>query len=152
MRKNKTYAGYINLKPINGIIFPSYIQNQMNKKFIVEELESDFFLSTNENMYSENDIVLNSLIKERNNLNGIVMLSAFSLPEKFENRERIYRNLLKNKKTLHFIFEKTLFQKKEDIVKIENYLIFRDSFFTNTKKKLSNFEKKKFLDRNWEYI
>ena len=83
MKKNKTYAGYINLKPINGIIFPSYIQNQMNKKFIVEELESDFFLSTNENMYSENDIVLNSLIKERNNLNGIVMLSAFSLPEKF---------------------------------------------------------------------
>ena len=152
MKKNKTYAGYINLKPINGIIFPSYIQNQMNKKFIVEELESDFFLSTNENMYSDNDIVLNSLIKDRNNLNGIVMLSAFSLPEKFENRGRIYRNLLKNKKTLHFIFEKILFQKKEDIVKIENYLIFRDSFFTKTKKKLSNFEKKKFLDQNWEYI
>ena len=67
-------------------------------------------------MYSDNDIVLNSLIKEKNNLNGIVMLSAFSLPEKFENRERIYRNLLKNKKTLHFIFEKLLFQKKENIV------------------------------------
>ena len=133
MKKNKTYAGYINLKPINGIIFPSYIQNQMNKKFIVEELESDFFLSTNENMYSDNDIVLNSLIKEKNNLNGIVMLSAFSLPEKF-------------------VFEKLLFQKKENIVKIEDYLIFRDSFFTNTKKKLSNFEKKKYLYQNWEYI
>ena len=152
MKKNKTYAGYINLKPINGIIFPSYIQNQMNKKFIIEELESKFFLSTNENMYSENDIVLNSLIKEKNNLNGIVMLSAFSLPEKYKNRERIYQNLLKNKKTLHFIFEETSFQKKEDINQIENYLIFRDSFFTKTKKNLTDFEKKNFLDRNWEYI
>ena len=76
--KNKVYAGYINLRPINGVIFPSYSQNQINKNFIEQNLKGKFFLSTNENMYSENDIVLNSLIKEKNKLNGVVMLSAFS--------------------------------------------------------------------------
>ena len=52
----KIYAGYISLKPVNGVIFPSYIQNQTNKNFI-KMLEWYFFLSTNENEYSENRIV-----------------------------------------------------------------------------------------------
>ena len=28
MKNTSIYAGYINLKPINGVIFPSYEQNQ----------------------------------------------------------------------------------------------------------------------------
>ena len=51
----KKYAGYISLKPINGVIFPSYIQNQTNKNFISNELKGAFYLSTNENEYSENN-------------------------------------------------------------------------------------------------
>ena len=33
MKKMPIFAGYINLKPINGIIFPSYAQNQINKEY-----------------------------------------------------------------------------------------------------------------------
>ena len=44
----KKYAGYISLKPINGVIFPSYIQNQTNKHFITTVLNGSFYLSTNE--------------------------------------------------------------------------------------------------------
>ena len=54
----KTFAGYINLKPINGVIFPSYAQNQINKEFIVNKLKGQFFLATNENTYGSNNIVL----------------------------------------------------------------------------------------------
>ena len=152
MKKNKIYAGYICLKPINGIIFPSYAQNQMNKKYIVEELGGDFFLATNENMYSNNQIILNSLIKEKNKLSGITMLSAFSLPETYEARSKIYDNLLKSKKTLYFIFEKSSLKNRKDIEKIENYLIYKGNFFTEIKKSLNRFEKENFLNRKWEYI
>ena len=152
MKKNKIYAGYICLKPINGIIFPSYAQNQMNKKYIVDELEGDFFIATNENMYADNQIVLNSLIKEKNQLSGIVMLSAFSLPNNYEARYKVYYNSLKNKKKLYFIFEKFSLDHKKDIEKIENYLIYRENFFTEIKKKLNKIEKKNFLNREWEYI
>ena len=99
-RKNKLYAGYIYLKPINGVIFPSYIQNQINKNFITKNLKASFFLSTNENEYSKNRIVLNSLINEDNKLKGIVMLSAFSLPENKILRSKIYKDLFKKKKNL----------------------------------------------------
>ena len=85
----KTYAGYINLKAINGVIFPSYAQNQMNKEFIVNKLKGQFFLATNENTYGSNNIVLISLLKERS-INGVVMLSVFSLPNYFSERKNIY--------------------------------------------------------------
>ena len=56
------------------------------------------FLSTNENEYSENRIVLNSLINEKNKISGIVMMSAFSMPESAMLRSKIYKDLFKNKR------------------------------------------------------
>ena len=100
----KKIAGYLNLKPINGIIFPSNVQNQLNKDFIETKLKSSFFMTTNENTYGENSIVLKSLIKNKS-VNGVVMLSTFCLPNDYNNRKEIYKLIKKNKKSLHFIFE-----------------------------------------------
>ena len=68
----KKIAGYLNLKPINGIIFPSYVQNQINKDFIENKLNGSFFMTTNENTYGENSIVLKTLI----NYKGSVKLET----------------------------------------------------------------------------
>lgn len=151
-KNNKIYAGYISLKPINGVIFPSYIQNQTNKEFIVNSLKGSFFLSTNENEYSKSRIVLNSLINENNKINGIVMMSAFSLPEENDLRQKLYNSLFKKKKEFHFIFENYSIKKKGDEKKIEEYLMFKDPFFTNVKSSLTNFEKKYFLNKNSNFI
>ena len=148
----KTYAGYISLKPINGVIFPSYIQNQTNKNFITGNLNSIFFLSTNENEYSENRIVLNSLINEKNKISGIVMMSAFSMPESPTLRTKIYKDLFKNKKELHFIFENYLIKKKGDEIKVEECLIFKNDFFMNLKSSLNKFERKYFLSKKGNFI
>ena len=152
MIRLKEYAGYISLNPINGVIFPSYIQNQMNKAFIEKELSGKFYMSTNENMYSDNKIVLNSLILEKNRLSGITMLSAFSLPEKFKVRKKIYSNLIKTRKKIYFIFEKLGIENKKDIDFIEEYLMFRHNFFTKKKTSLTLEEKKNFIDSSWSFI
>lgn len=152
MTKLKEYAGYISLDPINGVIFPSYIQNQMNKAFIETNLKGRFFMSTNENMYSDNTIVLNSLILEKNKISGITMLSAFSLPEKFKVRKKIYSNLFKTKKKIYFIFEEFNISNKKDVDFVEEYLMFRDKFFTNKKTSLTLEEKKNFVDNSWSFI
>ena len=146
----KKIAGYLNLKPINGIIFPSYVQNQINKDFIENKLNGSFFMTTNENTYGENSIVLKTLIKNKS-INGIVMLSTFCLPDNYENRKEIYILIKKYKKTLHFIFEELNFKKNinEDI--IEDYLIFDNKFFTKKKSDLSDYEKI-FIDKSWQFI
>lgn len=146
----KKIAGYLNLKPINGIIFPSYVQNQLNKDFIENKLNGSFFMTTNENTYGENSIVLKSLIKNKS-ISGIVMLSTFCLPNDYANRKEIYRLLKKNKKSLHFIFEDLTFKKKIDENLIENYLIFDSDFFTRKKTQLKDFEKI-FINKNWQFI
>ena len=45
MKKIKRYAGYINLKPINGVLYPSSIQNILMKNYVVENLKGKFYLS-----------------------------------------------------------------------------------------------------------
>ena len=146
----KKIAGYLNLKPINGIIFPSNVQNQLNKEFIETKLKSSFSMTTNENTYGENSIVLKSLIKNKS-IHGIVMLSTFCLPNDYNNRLEIYKLIRKNKKSLHFIFEELSFKKEIDEDKIENFLIFDNDFFTRKKIGLSDSEKA-FVNKSWQFI
>ena len=150
-KKINVYAGYLHLKPINGVIFPSYIQNQMNKNYINEKLKGQFFMTTNENMYGDNAIILNSLAKEKA-INGIVMLSTFCLPENFDLRYKFYRLCVKNNKSLYFIFENLKFKKNSSsLEEIEQNLIFDNEFFTKKKINLTSLEKK-FLDKSWQFI
>ena len=41
----KKFAGYINLKPLNGVIYPSSIQNILMKNFIENHFGGMFYLS-----------------------------------------------------------------------------------------------------------
>ena len=45
------------------------------------------------------------------------------------------------KKSIHFILDKLVLETNKDIDKIEEYLIFNHTFFTNTKLKLNDYEK-----------
>ena len=148
----KTYAGYVHLKPINGIIFPSYAQNQMYKDFITKNLLGQFYMTTNENMYGENSIILKSLIKERN-LSGIVFLSTFCLPEQKNARKEIYKLAKKNNKKFFFMFEdfELNFNKDKEANQIEEFLLFDNPFFTKKKTYVDKHEKI-FLDKDWKFI
>ena len=152
MKKNKIFAGYICLKNINGILFPSYIQNRSNKEYIENTLNGKVHMSQNENMYSKNSIVLSSLITENNKINGIVMQSVFYLPEQKKERFKIYKNLLRKKKSIFFTLENLSFLNQSDIQKIEQSLIFTEPFFTKEVNSLNSFEKKFFINEKWSFI
>ena len=141
MKKNKKFAGYINLKPINEILYPSSIQNILMKNYVTEILNGKFYLSPTEVLQAKNVITLNTLISKEVKVEGIVMLSVFFLPFERKKRQIIYKRALKNKKELHFMLDEIVFKNKDDIGNIENRLIFRSSFFTKTRKKTNNFEK-----------
>ena len=80
MKKIKRFAGYINLKPINEVLYPSSIQNILMKNYVTEFLNGKFYLSPTEVLQAQNLITLNTLISNEVKVNGIVMLSIFSLP------------------------------------------------------------------------
>ncbi len=142
----KKFAGYINLKNLNGVLYPSSIQNIIMKDYIQNHLRGIFYLSPTEVLQAKFPITLETLIGKETKVDGIVMLSSFYLPEDYLIRKQIYKKIIKMKKSIHFILDELVFKNIKDIDKIEEYLIFNNSFFTNTKKKL-NSEEKSFMKR-----
>jgi len=136
----KTFAGYINLKPLNGIIYPSSQQNIIIKSYIENELNGIFYLSPTEVLQAKFSITLNTLTSKDTKVSGIVMLSSFLLPDSFNQRQNFYKQLLNSKRTAHFIFDEIIIKTKKDVEKVENFIIFNSKYFTETKKKLNNFE------------
>ena len=136
----KKFAGYINLKPINGVIYPSSIQNILMKNYIENNLNGDFYLSPTEILQARFSITLNTLISNKTKVSGIVMLSCFLLPRTINERFLIYKKTLVSKKKLYFIFDDLKLESKKDIEKVENFYIFKSNHFIKTKKKLNNFE------------
>ena len=118
---------------------------------LMEKSDEISIMTTNENMYGDNAIILNSLAKEKS-INGIVMLSTFCLPESFDLRHKFYKLCIKNNKSLYFIFENIKFDKNSSSLReIEENLIFDNEFFTKKKIALTRPEKE-FIDKTWQFI
>ena len=68
------------------------------------------------------------------------MLSSFMLSKNYSERLQFYHQAIKAKKQIFFILDEINFKTKQDIEKIENFIIFNTSFFTETKKFLNKYE------------
>ena len=90
MKKAPIFAGYINLKPINGIIFPSYAQNQINKEYINNNLNGEFFMSTNENTYGKIILCLDHYWKKK--ALKVYVCYLFILYQILKNKEKKFIN------------------------------------------------------------
>lgn len=137
----KKFAGYINLKNLNGVLYPSSMQNVMIKDFVQNTLKGIFYLSPTEVLQAKFPITLRTLIGKETTVDGIVMLSSFYLPKNFQVRQQIFKEAIRRKKILYFILDELVLKNKKDIEKIEEFIFFNDKFFTDTRVKLTSEEK-----------
>ena len=93
----KKYAGYINLKPLNGVIYPSSIQNIIMKNFIENSLNGIFYLSPTEILQAKYSITLKTLLSSETKVKGIVMLSSFMLGSNLKERLNFYNEAVKKR-------------------------------------------------------
>ena len=63
-----------------------------------------------------------------NNIDNIVMLSIYSLPDNVEHRQKIYQTALSNNCQLHFAQEDIIMSSQDDIDLIEKYLDWGSSY------------------------
>ena len=119
---NKKFKGYISSrKLINGEFETQKIQNLVVRE-ACKYNSYDLQLSSVEYIMSDCYMILNSLIKNLKNFDGIVFFSLFQLPFSEKKRKTIYDKFLEKKKTILFANEKLELRNKNDILLCENII------------------------------
>ena len=90
------------------------------------------------------------LIDHMKQIDGIILYSIFQLPEDFKLRKKIYNQIYKEKKSLHFAVENRAATKKNDFNFIEKIYSLKKVEFNKEKyliKKISNGKKRNFVSK-----
>ena len=115
----KQIRGYIFSRPFLDERVPQNVQNLVIRDFCKKE-NLFYNLSASEYAMINCYKILNQLIHELKNLDGIVAYSVFQLPEENNKRNKILKEILKKKKFFYFALENLKVLKLSDIQKIEN--------------------------------
>ena len=98
---------------------PQFIQNLAIRDYCFKN-RYNFILSSVEYAMEGSSLILDEIIKKIQSIDGIAFYSLFQLPENEFKRKYIYKKIIENKKSLHFILENLKLNNSSDISKIEN--------------------------------
>ena len=98
---------------------PQNIQNLVIRDFC-EKNNLFYNLSASEYSMSNSHKILDQIIQELKNLDGIVAYSVFQLPIDNKKRYILLNQIIKKKKKIYFALENMKLFNREDLEKIEN--------------------------------
>jgi len=117
--------GYIFSRPFFGERVPQHIQNIVLRDYCKKN-NINFLLSGTEYAVENSTYILEELINNWKNNDGLIFYSLFQLPLDFKKRSKFYQKAIKDKKQIHFVLEniktndKNSFLKLEEIFKIKS--------------------------------
>ena len=79
-----------------------------------------YLLSGTEYAIPGSSLMLQQLLDELEQLDGIILYSLFQLPENKSSRQNIYQQVLAQKKSLHFAVETLVLQAEQDCQLVED--------------------------------
>lgn len=108
---------------------PQHIQNQVIRNYCIDN-NYYYLLSAVEYAISGSQLILNQLLNELDNIDGLGFYSLFQLPEENEKRNLFLREVVNKKKFICFCAENFVLKKNIDIERINTIWLI--------KKKMSN--------------
>ena len=96
--------GYIFSRPFMGEQVPQHIQNIVIREFCKKE-QLNLLLSATEYSMQNSNFILEQIIDDLRNVDGIVAYSIFQLPFNDLKRNEIISKILRLKKTIYFANE-----------------------------------------------
>ena len=124
--KLKKVRGYIFSRPFMGERAPQHVQNIIIRDYC-EKNNLFYLLSSTEYAKKKSHLMLDQVLNELKNVDGIVAYSLFQLPENKTLRNKVYNKIIKSKKELHFSVEGLKIVNSKDIEKIENIWCIKQS-------------------------
>ena len=130
INNEKGFRGYIFSRAIGANFIPQRVQNLVIRDF-AERNKIFFKLSSTEYNMKNCFLMLNSLIKNIKNIDGIIFYSIEMIFE-LKKINEIFKKLLLEKKTIYFALEEIKVSSPNDIKKINRILkIKKDSMRSN---------------------
>ena len=110
--------GYIFSRPFMGERVPQHVQNLVIRDYCKKK-GIQYLLSATEYAMVGSHLILQQIMDELPQLEGIVFYSLFLLPEQKKERDRVCKVILGNKKTIFFAVEGLLMSNKIEHERIE---------------------------------
>ena len=130
--RTKGFRGYIFSRPIKNNLIPQKVQNLVIRDYCARK-NLFFKLSGVEYSTKNSYLILNSILKELNNLRGLVFYSLFMLPEDKNKRQKFFDVIFL--KTNPFRIRRNCNKIKKDLNIVEKIF-----YIEKNKKNLSWFE------------
>jgi len=131
----KGYRGYIFSRKINGNFIPQRVQNLVIRDFALKK-KIFFKLSSTEYNMENCYIMLNSLIKDINKIDGIIFYSIEMLADDKKKTLKLIDFFIKKKKTIFFAVEELKLSSKNDLKKIKEILLIKKFYMRDIDFKL----------------
>ena len=111
--------GYIFSRPFMNERVPQRVQNLVIRDYCSRN-NHNYLLSFTEYAFNEDFYILQNLVNNMKEIDGIVLYSIFLLPKQDKIRVNLINQILKQKKDLFFALEDMKLSNKNDIHKIDN--------------------------------
>ena len=128
MIKQLGYRGYISSRPSANGRVPQHVQNLVIRDYCATN-NFNFLLSAVEYAMPNSFIMLEQVIKEAVNNQGLVMYSLFQLPQNAASRNRIYNLVMDNQIELHMAVEGLVVKDKESVQRVEDIWLVHQTLY-----------------------
>lgn len=139
--------GYIFSRPFFGERLPQHIQNLVLRDYCKKN-NINFLLSGTEYAIKNSTYVLEELVNNWKNNDGLVFYSLFQLPNHFKDRSKLFQKTLKDKKQLHFVLENIVGKDRASFTKIEEVFKIKASKFNTNNNDFKLGKLKNFVSGN----
>ena len=130
-RRRWGHRGYIASRPLRGMEAPQHVQNLVIRDF-AQRNDLRFKLSATEYSMPGCYMMLNAVLDELPEMEGVICYSMFMLPERSEQRREVYRRVLDEGGSLHAALESMSLIREADIGRFEDVLAVSEFALTQT--------------------
>lgn len=133
MAIKKGYRGYVFSRPIEDHRVPQHIQNLVIRNH-AKKYGLTYQLSGVEYRMKNSFLMLNQIVDELDEYDGIILYSLFMLPKNLKQRQVIIHKLLENGKEIHTAAEDIVLRKKKEVGVINSIFLIEEALNTRTYK------------------
>lgn len=115
------YRGYVTSREFGGARIPVPVQSLVLRDYCARK-GLLYKLHLNENMFPNSYLVLEGLVRDLSEFEGMLMCSMFMLPQRAERRAAVYRRIFEQGAELHLVLEDIVLRKFADTTAVERVL------------------------------